>query len=327
MRYLNLSLVMISVFAACSTTARAEDTASSASMINQSDWSTGLDSDWGPTSVLREPCCSTADFPTSGLFGETEVVFLRYHRADGNRTGNYSLVPVIDTDDVDFDYQAAPRLTLGYRFASGIGFRARYFDYDADAPAVFFDTVQASMNVDTYTVDMELFDTFRIGKKWSIELSGGVRYNEYKETMENFLPVAPIRENIFRGFGGVLGAEAQRSFGDFTSLYLRGRGSILTGDKEVNNGLDGQPAEAVILTDTMNSVTELGAGLRYTRKVFNGHMLLNLSAGYEWQLWQNYSSAFSTITSTPNFVATAPSFGGPADVGLHGFVLGAGLSF
>ncbi len=266
-------------------------------------------------------------FPSCGWFADAELLVLQYNRADGNRSGNYSLVPVIDTDDVDFDYQAAPRLTLGYRFASGLGFRARYFDYDADAPAVFFDTVQASMDIQTYTIDMELFDSFKIGQNWAFELSGGLRYNEFKETMENFLPVAPIRENIFRGFGGVLGAEAVRSFGAYGGLYMRGRGAILTGDKIVNNGLGGQPTEAVILTDTITGITEFGAGLQYTRSVFGGRAVASLRGGYEAQFWRNYSSAFSTITSAPNFIQTAPSFGGPADVGFHGFAIGAGLSF
>lgn len=262
-----------------------------------------------------------------GLFGTAELLILRYHRADGARSGNYSIIPVVDTDDVDFRYQAAPRMTLGYRFDSGIGFRTRYFHYDADAPARFFDTVDASMNVRTFTIDMELFDTIRLGSRWAIELSGGIRYNEFEETMENYLPVAPIRENIFRGFGGVAGAEVHRAIGYYGSLYLRGRGSISAGDKKVNNGIDGEPNEAVILTNSIFGITELGAGVQYMRSVFGDRAIISFRSGYEWQMWHNYSSAFSTITSTPNNLDLAPTFAGPSDVGFHGFTLGMGLSF
>jgi hypothetical protein len=81
-----------------------------------------------------------------------------------------------------------------------------------------------------------------------------------------------------------------------------------------------------ILTEKINSVTEIGGGSRCTRNFFNGQIMLNLTAGYELELWPKNISVFSMITSTPRFKATMPSFGGPADVVLYRFVLGAGLS-
>ncbi len=275
--------------------------------------------------------CQPWRFPAAGgFFHDAELLFFRYHRADGNRSGNYGLIPVVDTDDVDADYQAAFRGTLGYRLDSGLGFRTRYFYYDTDAPSVFPDTVGGSLAVETYTIDMELFDRLDLGPKWALEFSGGVRYNEFTETMENFLPAAPLRFNEFRGFGGILGAEAQRSFGNYGGLFVRGRGSILYGDKEVINGAgdpSGNPNEALILQDSVVGVTELAAGFQYTRPIFGGRVLANLRTGYEWQLWHNYSSAFSRITSVPNYLQDPVSFGAPSDVALHGFTLGLGFSY
>lgn len=280
-----------------------------------------------PPSILFGLDTSSNEKRKPKLFGSAELLILKYHRADGNRSGNYSLVPVVDTDDVDFRSQAAPRMTLGYLFDSGIGFRTRFFQYDADAPAVFFDSVDASANIKTFTIDMELFDRIRLGNRWAMELSGGIRYNEFKETMENYLPIAPIRENIFRGFGGVAGIEVQRALGSNAALYLRGRGSISTGDKMVNNGLDGEPNEAVILTNSIFGITEFGGGLQYSQSLFKNRAVMALRGGYEWQMWHNYSSAFSTITSTPNNLGLAPTFAGPSDVGFHGFTLGLEMTY
>ncbi|QDT05755.1 hypothetical protein K227x_41590 [Rubripirellula lacrimiformis] len=269
----------------------------------------------------RHECPSKA-----GLFGESEVLFFHYNRADGNRSGNYSLNPNVDSDDVDFDIEASPRLTLGYRTVDGLGFRARYFDYSAEAAATF-DTVDASMSVETYTLDFEIFDRFSFGRDWTFELSGGVRYNEFVETMVNYLPVAPIRENIFRGFGGIVGGEAQRSIGLGCAFYARGRGAILTGDKKVNNGVGGTPDESVRLTESIFSVMELASGLQYSRGLFNDAVQVQLRGGYEWQLWTNYSSSFDAITSVSSTPGILPSFGGPADVGFHGATMGMTLSF
>ncbi len=283
--------------------------------------------DSGDVSFYRSPtkCCQKCQ-PKCGLFGEAEILLFHYNRSDGNRSGNYSLVPVVDSDDVDFDVEASPRLTVGYRSGSGLGLRARYFDYSADAAAVS-EAVAASMSIDTYTLDLELFDQFRVGHDWTFELSGGIRYNEFNETMVNELPFSPIRQNIFRGFGGIIGGEVQRSVGSFGALYVRGRGAILTGDKKVNNGVGGEPDEAVRLTESIFSVMELASGLQYTRGLFGDRVLVQLRGGYEWQLWNNYSSSFATITSVSNTPGILPSFGGPADVGFHGATLGMTLSF
>ena len=133
-----------------------------------------------------------------GIVFQAEALFFKYHRADGVRAGSYSNVPPDFTDDVNFDPEATPRLTLGYVFDNGLGFRGRWWKYDHQGAAVFPATGVA-MNVDTYTLDLEVFENFELNDCWTAEISGGVRYNEFDETMLDPIPPA-TRVNSFTGW-------------------------------------------------------------------------------------------------------------------------------
>ena len=58
-----------------------------------------------------------------GWFGMAEVTFFRYGRADGARMGSTD-----PGEDAPFDFEASPRLTLGYMGDDGFGARLRYWD-------------------------------------------------------------------------------------------------------------------------------------------------------------------------------------------------------
>jgi len=259
-----------------------------------------------------------------GIVFESEVLFFRYHRADGVRAGSFNNFPPAVTDDVQFDHAASPRFTLGYVADNGLGFRVRAWDYDQTGGAVFPGT-GVSMAVDTFTIDLEIFEDIQLNDCWSLELSGGVRYNDFTETMIDPIPAGQFRQNAFSGYGGILGVEATRSLGGWGGLYARGRAGILMDDKFVRNVRGpGTPNQVAVLTDSVLGQTEIALGYEATRYV--GNSLFTLRAGYEWQQWHNYSTAFTPVTSTPPANPPA-SFAGLSDVGFAGFTAMLGFEY
>ena len=245
-----------------------------------------------------------------GVVFDAEALFFKYHRADGVRAGSFSNIPPTATDDIAFDRAATPRLTLGLVSGDGLGVRMRYWEYAQVGGAVFPST-GVSMNVDTYTFDVELFEDIRFNDRWSLEISGGIRYNEFDEVMIDTNP-AVTRLNSFTGFGGIIGLEATRSLGRWGALYARGRGAIMADDKTVRE-ISATPHSA-ILTDSTQGMTEIAIGYEYSRLV--GNCRLAFRVGYEWQNWFNYSSNYSPFTTNPGNLP--PSFTGAGDVGFNG---------
>ncbi len=62
------------------------------------------------------------------------------------------------------------------------------------------------MDVDTWLLDMEVFDRIQMNDCWDVEISGGVRYNEFEEVLTDPIPPGN-RLNAFDGWGGLLGFE------------------------------------------------------------------------------------------------------------------------
>lgn len=260
--------------------------------------------------------CDANPCKGGGLLFQAETLFMKYTRADGNRVGNGA------GEDVDWDYDITPRITLGYVTDSGLGFRTRFWEFDHSQATINGGGEQLS--VDTYNIDLELFERFSITRCWDVELSGGMRYNYFEEHMQDPLE---NRFNRFHGWGGILGIEATRQLGARSGMYGRVRQAILVDDKFVQNqgfdspGQTGVP-ESALLRDATVGMTELAMGWEY-RRPFAGNSMLTFRSGYEWQNWQNFSSSFAGPTD-PGFDGEEV-FSGPADVGFHGFT--ASLAF
>lgn len=254
-----------------------------------------------------------------GIVFQAEALFFKYFRADGMRAGNYDNVPAVSTDDIEFQYSITPRLTLGYVFDNGLGIRTRWWQYDQDGDAIFPDTLVA-MGVDAQTVDLELFEVFDLNDRWSVEIAGGIRYNDFKEWMIDSIPDA-TRSNSFSGFGGEISLEARRSLGRWGGLYLRGREAILQGDKTVLNYRPATTDQNAILRDSTLSMTEIAMGYEYTRQLRRA--VVTVRTGYEWQNWSNFSSAFTPVTTAPT--NPGANFAGASDVGFSGFTASLGI--
>jgi hypothetical protein len=249
-----------------------------------------------------EPCCHS-----TGFWVEAEIMWLKYHRADGARVGVAE-----PGEDAEFDFEITPRFTFGWVRSDGLGARFRWWEFDHDAPAI---EAVSFLSVDTYNIDFEIFDTFALNCNWDLEIAAGVRYNDFEEFA--FDAAADFRLNQFSGWGGVASAELRRCVSTNGALFVRARASLLMDDKRVFwvNDDDGND---VLLRDVTVGTTELAFGYQYTRPICGGGYYF-FEAQAEWQNWYNYSSAYNDTEDSEDLA-------GPADVGFAGFGVSAGVA-
>jgi hypothetical protein len=250
-------------------------------------------------------CCDDGLLGGWGLFGEAELLFLRYHRADGVRIGSDA------GESGEFDFEPAYRLSAGVAGPGGLGFRTRYFEYD-HAEAIG----DGVLGVDTYTIDFEVFEAFALNPNWAMEISGGVRYCNFNEQMTDpDFGVVEFREVGFNGAGLVTGLEARRAVGGLGLLYARTRAAVVQDDKTVVN----TATLPTRLIDTTGGMLELAVGGEVNYALAGGAVLFARS-GLEWQNWWNFSNEFDTLN-------TEEVFDGATDVGFGGFTFSLGMSY
>lgn len=255
--------------------------------------------------------CDSNPCKGGGLLFQAETLFMKYNRADGVRVGDGA------NEDVDWDYDITPRITLGYVTDSGLGFRTRFWEFDHGQQSE--GGGNEFLDVDTFNIDFELFERFSLTSCWDVELSGGMRYNQFEEHMRD---LGQDRINRFNGWGGIVGIEATRKLSGRSGMYGRLRQAVLVDDKMVQNeGLLLPVRED--LRDVTVGMTELALGWEY-RRAFAGNSMLTFRSGYEWQNWQNFSSSFTGPVAP---VAGASTFSGPADVGFDGFTLSLAFDY
>jgi hypothetical protein len=218
-----------------------------------------------------------------------EATFFRYHDANGVEDGDAG------GDDTEFDNDANLRLTAGYVGCDGLGARVRYWDYDEVAVAAGNDAIF----VDTYTLDFEVFQTLDVGSCTCVEVSGGVRYNDFFFIRED----GAADVTAFDGLGGIIGIKAHRDIcGGFG--VCAGLREVILADDMFQNGLDDE-------TDVIRNVTEIALGVNYTSCNWSIH------AGYEWQIWSNYVESAGPFNLDREM----------SDIGFVGFVVGAEYAY
>lgn len=263
-----------------------------------------------------DSCCDTGCYEdccnSGGIVFEVEATFFRYHRADGVRVGGDQP----GDDDVEFDFELSPRITVGYAGSDGLGVRLRWWDYDHTGEGL--DNDDETIDVDTYTVDVELFDTVQLNCNWTAEISAGVRFNDFEEVMVD-VSEEDLRINAFEGFGGVVGLELKRYIGGNSSLYAGVRGAILMDDKTVFNADDGVVEQDRLLLDSTQGMLELALGYEYASSMGNGATVFARAQG-EWQNWFNYTSHFDQNGDIED------AFDGSDDAGFGGVAFSIGVA-
>ena len=232
----------------------------------------GVAADYGK--CCKDCCCVDPCCCSGGYYFEAEATFFRFHEADGVVRG------APGTFDGEFDFDAAPRLTLGYVNCDGMGARIRYWSHDADA--TFNNAAGAplfSLDVDTTNLDFEVFQEICLDCCTTLEVSAGIRVNDF-EWQHLDAAGALVRSEQFDGFGGMIAVEVRRDLGNCWGAYARLREIILMDDREIDT--DGDGVVDLIAQDVTLPVTEIAFGLDYTSCNWSAH------AGVEWQNWGNY---------------------------------------
>jgi len=244
----------------------------------------------------------TADGGCSGLFCDVELQFMRFFQEGG--------VTDVPGAPAEFNWEFTPRIELGKVGPEGLGFRARYWDYDAG-------TVSAAGNpvdVEAYYIDAELFQNYDLVWHSSLELALGMRYADLTHTVTD-LTVPGSLIGGWQGWGGTLAAEGRRKvlWGD---IYARGRLSVLMSDADVQTVLPG-PVVIPFFAEG-NTVTQTELAIGYEVSQYFGRALLSARVGAEWQQWSNAAmadTAFGGIGATDVM----------EDVGWAGLVVGFGI--
>jgi hypothetical protein len=215
-------------------------------------------------------------------------------------------------DDINpGEFQASPRITLGYIAPGGLGIRGRYWEFNQVLNPN--EGAPGALAIDTYTIDVEVFERFAINDAWDFEVFGGVRYNSFDENFADLVGDTEFRTVGFDGYGIIGGLEARREMLR-GAIYGRARWGILMDDKRLTNTGSGTQD----LLDTTVGVTEIAVGYEVSR-VAAGGSLVFARFGVEYQQWSNYSSNFNTADADPEQFWT-----GSSDVGFAGVTASIG---
>lgn len=275
----------------------------------------------------------------------------------------FANVPLIGTTlgfaPAEFDFDFSPRFSLGYESCDGLGVRGRYWKYneavvgptvlvsafDPDGPnpnlTVVPIGVAASVNVETYTLDAEVYQTIELNCLTTLEVSGGLRYVEFEETLAANIVAGALPQTIaavagppvigakaapsallnmnstFSGYGGLLGAQLNRQMGNGLSVFGRTRGTVLMSDRESRLTAGGLVNSTTVLPDVTCGMIEVAIGAQYSFQL--GNAIATLRVGGEWQNWYNFTSELPVVGTS--------RVTSPMDVGFGGYSVGAGLQF
>ena len=244
----------------------------------------------------------------AGLIGGIDLIMMRPHASLGIRGA--------DATDLHFDYETTPRLWVGWQGESGLGLRARYWEFDQVefgdsqlAPGLRTD----SISYDTYVFDLEVIDTMRLNAVWDVTLSAGLRYVEFTEIRQSTIDATglPANGHSFESdsLGATLSAEVRRPLWRCLSGFLNTRGSVLFGDETERTG----PTLTTIVDEENDNVyymAEFSTGVDWVRPMSSGGEFFVRTA-YEVQFWDNFTGE--------------PFFDGGESIGFEGFVIGMGV--
>ena len=234
---------------------------------------------------------------------ESELMFVRFFQEGG--------VTDVSGSPGEFDMQFTQRFELGYVGPGGQGVRSRYWYYDADTSS----DAGGHIAVDTFCLDLELFFEHALSHKTALECSAGLRFLDFGQSLANASGASAI-DGDFRGFGGTAALEAKRRFG-LGNFYARGRFSLLMGDVNVDNIVEGVVTPFRADGNTVTQ-TELALGYEIARRIGRWGEV-KVHAGAEWQNWTNVAMADTSFGGVGNDDVLE-------DAGFAGLVLGIELS-
>lgn len=289
-------------------------------------------------------CCGGLDCCSGcGIIAGAEVAILRPYFNNNSALVAYALTPPSESiSEFAGNYDASPRIWLGYMNGCGFGGRLRYWEYDQSAAEsgvqdqnqTFFtpgatigsletnvpgDMLSVSERLHIYTLDAEVFQSMQICC-WNVIFGGGIRDAEVDIDRENsYTPAGDTapREvadigNHFDGIGPTLFTELRRPFGCGGLAFVGTlRGSLLYGTKSLRV-TDVSPAQTQFYDQTVDGcvgVAEVSLGLEWDRHISRNTYFF-VQGLWENQIWTNTGNSTS-ITGD--------------NLGLSGFTLALGV--
>ena len=227
-----------------------------------------------------------------------DATVFKFHDSDGVR-GIHS--------PMEFEYEWAPRVWVGYTGPTGVGIRARYWDFDQRHVVVLGNAQTDSLRIDTWLVDMEVTNWMELGRYWSAVVSGGWRYIEYEETRRSALvngAVTGFQKFNTPNLGGTLSGEIYAHITPVSSLFAIGRTAVVFGDDQLRSGLGlGITGES---QDAVRGMWECQLGIESKFPGACRDVFIRLAG--EVQYWDGFSG-FSQFNSAVGFSGFTGSFG------------------
>jgi hypothetical protein len=227
---------------------------------------------------------------------------------------------------VDWNYDFSPRAYFGFVGGSGLGMRARYWQFDQSSDTlnqISADTLSGStINSDLrlQTIDLELTQKVGLGA-WVGNFGGGIRYTSFDYGLNGnvFDRGTGIVVNTasydlqFNGLGPQFFAELQRPLMGGLSVYGNIRGALLFGNQvRTTDGLN--PVQES--QDNLLPVGELQLGGQWTHAMRASRLFVR--GGVEAQWWGdvgNFGFGSSLFNTAPVVAGDMGLFGINASVG------------
>lgn len=175
-----------------------------------------------------------------------------------------------DVNEYDGEWDMGYRGKLGYENDTGLFAEITAFYHDTDFTGeVIPPASRVTGNMEFFYLDATVGDTFHCGEL-CLRVSGGLRYG-HQVFDEDWGGMRNVTD--FDGVGPVFGLDVTRDINDGFSIYANFRQSLLFGESDYNG----------FKTDTLASVTELGAGVQWNFDLGKNDAFVR--AGFEGQYW------------------------------------------
>ena len=269
--------------------------------------------------VLLESAETLQDDSECNFQGWSASVEMTYLRAHWSRDPGASQIAPDTNRQPRYDYEAAPRIQLGYMAENGLGVRARYFHWEGKTERL--SSVNSPTDFLQFESQMDFADlemTFSGSKRdWCALTSVGARYarvDTHEIGQETGFGVSTTDQRLrFSGYGPTASLELQRKgvFG-FTP-FVNGRGSLLFGNRVEEDLVAGNSAED---EPSIYVYLETQMGLEWKRQTRFGEFFLRTA------LEAQYSPLMGTLAET-----SSDNEEDHMSLSLVGGTLGLGLRF
>ncbi|MGC3967424.1 MAG: Lpg1974 family pore-forming outer membrane protein [Pirellulales bacterium] len=190
-----------------------------------------------------------------------------------------------------FEFDAVPRLVLGYMTCEGLGFRVRLWNYNNAESVALTPAAPGAPTAAAHSLEMTVFDVEAVkaiaNPVWAAALSGGYRVSYYKEQASLTGGGSPSVKSTFVGNGFTGAVDLHRRITEHFSLMTAPRASLLMGDGDVVAGA--VPQSPLNSGFDVRYVLEAQLGVSYERPIGNGVGFVR--GGYEVQYWDDFVAA------------------------------------